>query len=102
MTDPRALAVPLVAGVGYLPERASSVAGGVDRVFGLLFWTSAFFLALIVVLTVVFVVRYRRRPSRPDPEPSPSHSTRLELFWSAIRSPSCSRSSPSRPGPGRR
>ena len=74
----------LGAGVRFFPERASSVAGGVDRVFGLLFWTSAFFLALIVVLTVVFVVRYRRRPSRPDPEPSPSHSTRLELLWTIV------------------
>ncbi len=74
----------LAAGPSFFPARASSVAPGVDHVFHLLFWTSAFFLALILAITVVFVVRYRRRPSRPDPEPSPSHSTRLELLWSAI------------------
>jgi cytochrome c oxidase subunit II len=69
---------------GYLPEQASSVAPGVDRVFALLFWVSAFFLALIVGLTVTFVVRYRRRPGRTEPEASPDHSTRLEVFWSVI------------------
>jgi len=74
----------LLAGAGYLPERASSVAEGVDRIFGFLFWMSAFFLALIVGLTVLFVVRYRRTAARPAPEASPDHSTRLEIFWSAI------------------
>jgi len=69
---------------GYLPERASSVAGDVDRVFGFIFWLSAFFLALILALTVLFVARYRRRPSRTEPEPSPSQHMGLELVWSAI------------------
>jgi cytochrome c oxidase subunit 2 len=72
------------AGPAYMPARASSVAEGVDQVFAFLFWVSAFFLALIVLLTVVFVVRYRRRASRPHPEPSPSHDTRLELLWTFI------------------
>ncbi len=74
----------LGAGPGYMPERASSVAEGVDQVFGLLFWVSAFFLAVIVGLTIVFVIRYRARPSRPGPEASPDHSTRLEVIWTAI------------------
>lgn len=74
----------LLAGAGYLPERASSVAEAVDHVFGVLFWLSAFFLALIVGLSVLFVVRYRRTAARPGPEPSPDHSTGLEIFWSAI------------------
>lgn len=73
-----------VLAAGYLPARASSVAEGVDQVFGFIFWMSAFFLALIVALTVLFVVRYRKRPSRTEPEPSPSHNLRLELVWSAI------------------
>jgi len=76
--------VLLAAGPGYLPERASSVAPSVDHVFAFLFWVSAFFLALIVSLTILFVVRYRSRPSRRDPEPSPSHDNRLEILWSAI------------------
>jgi cytochrome c oxidase subunit II len=72
------------AGPGWFPAPASSVAGDVDRVFSFIFWVSAFFLALIVLLTIVFVLRYRRRAGRLDPEPSPSHDTRLELLWSAI------------------
>ena len=74
----------LAGGPGYMPTPASSVAEGVDRVFAFILWVSAFFLALIVLLTVLFVVRYRRRASRPEPEPSPSHDTRLELLWTAI------------------
>lgn len=72
------------AGPGYLPAQASSVAAGVDRVFLFLFWGSAFFLALIILLTIVFVLRYRRRATRLHPEPSPAHSTRLELVWTII------------------
>jgi cytochrome c oxidase subunit 2 len=74
----------LLQAPGYLPERASSVAEGVDRLFGFIFWLSAFFLALIVGLTVLFVVRYRARPSRQAPEPSPDHDNRLELFWTGV------------------
>lgn len=82
---PDLLAATLVgAGPGYMPERASSVAPGVDLVFDLLFWVSAFFLAVIVVVTVVFVIRYRDRAGRTGPEPSPDHSTKLELVWTVI------------------
>ncbi len=82
---PESLAAALLAaGPGYLPERASSVAGNVDRVFGFIFWLSLFFLALILALTVLFVVRYRARPGRTEPEPSPSQHSRLELLWSGI------------------
>ncbi len=69
---------------GYLPERASSVAEGVDSVFAFLFWISAVSLILILGVTVIFVVRYRRRAARPGPEASPDHSNGLELFWSAV------------------
>jgi cytochrome c oxidase subunit 2 len=68
----------------FFPARASSVAGEVDRVFGFIFWLSAFFLVLIVALTIAFVIRYRQRPGRLEPEASPSHSTRLELFWTGV------------------
>jgi cytochrome c oxidase subunit 2 len=74
----------LFLSAGFMPERASSVATGVDHVFGFLFWLSAFFLVVILGLTVAFVVRYRARPSRPDPEPSADHDDRLELLWTAI------------------
>lgn len=74
----------LAAGTGFLPARASSVAADVDWVFAFVFWVSLAFLGLIVGLTVLFVVRYRRRPGRPEPEASPSHDTRLELFWTIV------------------
>ncbi|HET9599310.1 MAG TPA: cytochrome c oxidase subunit II [Anaeromyxobacteraceae bacterium] len=69
---------------GLLPERASSIAAGVDGVFAFAFWVSAASFALVVGLTVLFVVRYRARPSRPEPEPSPAHHVPLELLWTAI------------------
>src|SRR6266496_1943937 len=84
LVSERLAAAVVGAAPGFMPERASSVAAGVDRVFAFIFWLSAFFLALIVVLTVVFVVRYRKRASRLEPEPSPSHDMRLELLWSGI------------------
>jgi cytochrome c oxidase subunit 2 len=74
----------LAAPPAFLPARASSTAADVDAVFSFIFWVSAFFFALIVALTVIFVLRYRRRPGRTEPEASPSHSTRLELLWSVI------------------
>jgi cytochrome c oxidase subunit 2 len=81
---PAALALAAAGGPGYLPAPASSVAEGVDQVFWFIFWVSLFFLALILALTVLFAVRYRRRPGRSEPEASPSHHTRLELLWMAI------------------
>jgi cytochrome c oxidase subunit 2 len=85
MTSVSSAAAALAAAAPrFFPARASSVAGEVDRVFGFLFWLSAFFLLLIVALSLLFVVRYRRGPGRLEPEDSPAHSTRLELFWTAV------------------
>ncbi len=80
----RLAAALALAGAGFMPRRASSVAEGVDGVFGLIFWVSAVFFALIVACTAVFVARYRARPSRREPDPSPSHDMRLELLWSGV------------------
>ena len=62
-----AIAALQVAAPGYLPARASTAAGAVDSVFLFIFWVSAFFLALILLLTVLFVVKYRKRPGREAP-----------------------------------
>lgn len=80
----RHVLAPGALAAGYLPTRASSVAAGVDGVFGWLLWISAFFLVLILGLTVAFVLRYRVRAGRTEPDPSPSHSTRLEVFWTLV------------------
>jgi len=74
----------IAATPGFMPARATSAAAGVDQIFAFIFWVSAFFLALIVAITVLFVVRYRRRPGRMEPEPTADHDTRLELLWTFI------------------
>ena len=40
LADLLAAAASSLAGPGYMPERASSVAEGVDHVFGFIFWVS--------------------------------------------------------------
>ena len=68
----------------WLPSQGSEGAAEVDRIFGFVFWVSAFFFLLIVALMVLFVIRYRRRPGREDAEPSPRHNTPLEITWTTI------------------
>ncbi|MEW6337967.1 MAG: cytochrome c oxidase subunit II [Acidobacteriota bacterium] len=68
----------------WMPVQASTGAPGVDRLFHFLFWLSLAFFALIVGLTVLFIVRYRRRAGRDEPEASPSHNTALELTWTIV------------------
>lgn len=68
----------------FMPPRASEVAGDVDGIFEFIFWVSAFFFAIIVVLTIVFAIRYRQTRYRPIATSSTTHSTRLELLWSSI------------------
>ncbi len=66
----------------WLPPKASTI-DGVDHLFYFILYVSAFFFVLIVGLMVYFVIAYRRRPG-VAPQESPSHSTALELFWTAI------------------
>jgi len=67
----------------WMPFQGSSSAPAVDRLFHFIFWLSLFFFVLIVALTVVFVVRFRRRRG-VESQPSPSHNTALELTWTLI------------------
>jgi len=71
------------AGSFWLPKSASTFAPDVDWMFNFIMGVSIFFFGLIVVLMVVFVVRYRRRPDA-DPDSAPTHSTPLEIFWTTI------------------
>ena len=69
----------------WMPPRASTTAGEVDWLFNLILAISAFFFSLIVVLMLVFVIRYRRRPGvRRSGKTAPTHSTPLELTWTLI------------------
>ncbi len=65
------------------PEQASSVAGGVDRLFFFLVAVSAFFALLIFVLIGYFAVRYRARPGREHAETTKTVIW-LEAVWTLI------------------
>jgi cytochrome c oxidase subunit 2 len=67
----------------WMPPRASTTAPEVDFAFNFILAISAVFFSLIVVLMVVFVILFRRRPDVP-PGQSPSHSTPLEITWTLI------------------
>lgn len=67
----------------WLPPRSSSVAVAHDWLFYFILWICVFFLALIVVLMLVFIVKYRARDGR-QPEPRADHNLALELAWTGI------------------
>jgi len=69
-------------GFRLIPEQASAFAARYDILYWFLTGVCGFFALLIVVLIVVFAVRYRRRPDR-EAEQS-SESLGLELFWSVV------------------
>ncbi len=65
------------------PERASTIAGGVDDLYFFLIIVSAFFVTVIFTLLFVFAIKYRRRNA--DEVPKPIHgSLKLEVFWSVV------------------
>lgn len=66
-----------------MPTQGSTSAAGVDRVFYFIYGISVFFFALIVVLSLVFVIRYRQREGR-QAQPTSHHNTALELTWTII------------------
>ncbi len=66
-----------------MPSAGSEYAGQVDSLYMFLIWLSAFFFALVAGLIAWSVVRYRRRPGA-GPTPRITHSTGLELLWSAV------------------
>lgn len=67
----------------WMPVQASKNAPATDSLFHFIFYTSAFFFALIVFLMIVFVLRYRRR-SPEEQGSGPHHNTALEVLWSGL------------------
>lgn len=66
-----------------LPEEASTLAPGVDRLLLFTIAISVFFAALIFILLFVFAIKYRRRS--PDEVPEQIHgSLPLEITWTVI------------------
>jgi cytochrome c oxidase subunit 2 len=66
-----------------MPEPASTVAEDIDRIYDFITWICLFFFALIVVLMVYFVIRYRRRAQVAETG-GPKHHTALEVTWTVI------------------
>lgn len=67
----------------WLPQRASTVAGGADALFNAILWICVFFFALVTVLLVLFVIKYRHRPG-VERDTAGSHSMALEATWTII------------------
>lgn len=66
------------------PPAASTTAYTVDIVWDFINWLFYIFFALVFVLMVVFVVRYRHRRGTPYRTDYPHHNTPLELAWTII------------------
>ncbi|MCH7471903.1 cytochrome c oxidase subunit II [bacterium] len=67
----------------WMPDQKSTLAGDVDWVFYLIYWISAFFLALVTAWLVLTVILYRRRKGVKE-EVTPHHNLPLELTWTVI------------------
>lgn len=68
-----------------LPEQASTFAEGIDFAFNFILAISAFFFALIMVLTVLFCIKYRQR-GREMSKPAATHNLTIETIWTVIPS----------------
>jgi cytochrome c oxidase subunit 2 len=70
-------------GTFWMPVAASELANDVDATFNFIMWINYVFTALIAVLMVVFVVKYRRRPGNVADQ-SITHNTPIEIVWSVL------------------
>lgn len=69
-------------GFRLFPVQASAFAERLDRLYWFLIGVSGFFATLIIVLLIVFAVKYRRRPGRVAERTK--QSLGLELTWTVI------------------
>ncbi len=67
----------------WFPEKASTVAPGIDMVFDVITWISIVFFVLILVIMIYFVIRYNKARS-PKATSDVTHNTPLELTWTII------------------
>lgn len=67
----------------YMPPQASTFAARIDGIFDFVLWVSIFFFVLIMVLMVMFVVRYRVK--NPADMGAPIyHNMPLEITWTVV------------------
>ncbi len=84
---PKAASYPKVAplpGSSWMPNQGSTFASEVDTTFYFIYWISVFFFALICLLLVYFLVRYRRRQEGEQAPGRTTHNNALELTWTII------------------
>jgi cytochrome c oxidase subunit 2 len=72
-------------GFQLLPEQASTIASQVDHLYWFLVGVSGFFSGLIVILILVFAIKYRRSVN-PTPQQPVESAMALELFWTVVPS----------------
>lgn len=68
----------------WLPPAASTFAAGLDQMFHFINYLCYFFFALIVVLMVIFVVKYRAPKGHTFRSDGPHHHMPLEMTWLII------------------
>jgi cytochrome c oxidase subunit 2 len=65
-----------------LPRAMADTATRVDGAYNFIFWFSVVFAAAVIAITVLFVLKYRRRRGVKS-EPTGNH-TKLEIFWTVV------------------
>ena len=70
-------------GFPLFPEQASTMAPRVDALYFFLIGVSVFFATLILILIIVFAVKYRRRSDDEQPR-AISGNLRLEILWTVV------------------
>ena len=71
----------MLSGIPLFPEQASSLAPEVDNLYFFVTAVTAFFALLVVVLVIVFAIKYRDRTGEKVGAPI-TGSIPLELGWS--------------------
>lgn len=75
------------SGTYWMPDQASTVAGGVDSMYYAILGLSIICFVAITVAVVYFVMKYRyRKGVHEKPLPSPTHNDSLEITWTIIPS----------------
>lgn len=74
---------PIELGSFWLPRQGSTLAKHVDAGWDAAYWNAVVFFVLVVGAMLLFVIKYRRR-SENDKTSTISHSTAIEVTWTAI------------------
>jgi len=77
-------ATPILGGDFWLPPPASSFAEGLDQMFHFINWLCYFFFALIAILMLVFLAKYRAPKGHTFRTDGPTHHLPMELTWLII------------------